>query len=69
MLIIIVWVVGFVIGEAVPFFGDLLSLISSLFDSFFGLIFCKFLHSVLLYPVPNTYINNRGICLHYSQQG
>lgn len=40
-LIIIVWILGFIIGEAVPFFADLLSLISSLFDSFFGLIFCK----------------------------
>jgi hypothetical protein len=40
-LIVIIWILGFIIGEAVPFFGDLLSLISSLFDSFFGLIFCK----------------------------
>lgn len=27
------WVISFIIGEAVPFFSDLLSLISSLFDS------------------------------------
>ncbi len=33
------WVISFVIGEAVPFFNDLLSLISSLFDSWFGFIF------------------------------
>ncbi|KAM0756410.1 hypothetical protein T439DRAFT_345174 [Meredithblackwellia eburnea MCA 4105] len=33
------WVISFIIGEAVPFFSDLLSLISSLFDSWFGFIF------------------------------
>ncbi|BGP04354.1 hypothetical protein JCM10049v2_000152 [Rhodotorula toruloides] len=32
------WVISFIIGEAVPFFSDLLSLISSLFDSWFGYI-------------------------------
>ncbi|KAI5480146.1 neutral amino acid permease [Pseudohyphozyma bogoriensis] len=32
------WVISFVIGEAVPFFNDLLSLICSLFDSWFGFI-------------------------------
>ncbi|GAB5590318.1 hypothetical protein Unana1_05218 [Umbelopsis nana] len=47
VLIIIVWVIGFVIGEAVPFFGDLLSLISSLFDSFFGLIFWGYAYIIL----------------------
>ncbi|GAA6046556.1 hypothetical protein JCM3770_006207 [Rhodotorula araucariae] len=30
------WVISFIIGEAVPFFSDLLSLISSLFSSWFG---------------------------------
>ena len=33
------WIVAFVIAEAIPFFSDLLSLMSSLFDSFFGFIF------------------------------
>ena len=33
------WVVAFIIAEVIPFFGDLLSLMSSLFDSFFGFIF------------------------------
>jgi len=32
------WVISFIIGEAVPFFNDLLSLISSFFDSWFGFI-------------------------------
>lgn len=33
------WVVAFIIAEVIPFFADLLSLMSSLFDSFFGFIF------------------------------
>lgn len=33
------WAIGFVIAECIPFFSDLLSVMSSLFDSFFGFIF------------------------------
>ena len=33
------WVAAFIIAEVIPFFVDLLSLMSSLFDSFFGWIF------------------------------
>ncbi|ORY77795.1 transmembrane amino acid transporter protein-domain-containing protein [Protomyces lactucae-debilis] len=33
------WAVGFIIAECIPFFSDLLSVMSSLFDSFFGFIF------------------------------
>lgn len=33
------WALGFVIAECIPFFSDLLSVMSSLFDSFFGFIF------------------------------
>lgn len=33
------WVLAFIIAEVIPFFSDLLSLMSSLFDSFFGWIF------------------------------
>ncbi|GAA6061996.1 hypothetical protein JCM10212_004274 [Sporobolomyces blumeae] len=32
------WIISFIIGEAIPFFSDMLSLISSLFDSWFGYI-------------------------------
>ncbi|CEQ38661.1 SPOSA6832_00129, partial [Sporobolomyces salmonicolor] len=32
-IVFVGWIVSFIIGEAVPFFSDLLSLISSLFDS------------------------------------
>ncbi|KAI1906778.1 hypothetical protein LOZ61_006494 [Ophidiomyces ophidiicola] len=33
------WVFAFIITELIPFFSDLLSIMSSLFDSFFGFIF------------------------------
>ncbi|RKU44059.1 hypothetical protein DL546_006191 [Coniochaeta pulveracea] len=33
------WVLAFIIAEVIPFFSSLLSLMSSLFDSFFGFIF------------------------------
>jgi hypothetical protein len=35
----VTWMAAFVIAEVIPFFSDLLSLMSSLFDSFFGFIF------------------------------
>uniref|UniRef100_V5E481 Amino acid transporter transmembrane domain-containing protein n=1 Tax=Kalmanozyma brasiliensis (strain GHG001) TaxID=1365824 RepID=V5E481_KALBG len=38
----VTWVLGWVIGEAVPFFGSLLSLMSALFDCYFGYIFWAF---------------------------
>ncbi|KAL4939974.1 hypothetical protein BDV06DRAFT_27796 [Aspergillus oleicola] len=33
------WTMAFIISEVIPFFSDLLSIMSSLFDSFFGFIF------------------------------
>ncbi|MCJ1394820.1 hypothetical protein MMC18_007700 [Xylographa bjoerkii] len=33
------WILAFIIAEVIPFFSDLLALMSSLFDSFFGFIF------------------------------
>lgn len=33
------WIVAFVIAEVIPFFSDLLSLMSSLFDCWFGFVF------------------------------
>lgn len=33
------WAAAFIIAEVIPFFSDLLSIMSSLFDSFFGFIF------------------------------
>ena len=38
-ILAITWVMAFIIAEVIPFFADLLSLMSSLFDSFFGWIF------------------------------
>jgi len=35
----VTWLGAFIIAEVIPFFSDLLSLMSSLFDSFFGFIF------------------------------
>ncbi|KAL9933473.1 hypothetical protein V8E36_007649 [Tilletia maclaganii] len=38
-IVTVTWVLGWIIGEAVPFFGDLLGLMSALFDGYFGAIF------------------------------
>ncbi|WFD01291.1 hypothetical protein MYAM1_004053 [Malassezia yamatoensis] len=38
-ILALLWIFSFVIAEVIPFFSDLLSLMSSLFDSFFGWIF------------------------------
>ncbi|KAI1330339.1 amino acid transporter [Xylariaceae sp. FL0255] len=38
-LLFITWVLAWVIANSIPFFSSLLSLLSSLFDSFFGFIF------------------------------
>lgn len=39
LLLLATWVGAFLIAELIPFFGDLLSLMSSLFDAWFGFIF------------------------------
>lgn len=38
-ILLVLWIFAFIIAEVIPFFSDLLSLMSSLFDSFFGFIF------------------------------
>ncbi|KAG9683278.1 putative amino acid transporter, partial [Aureobasidium melanogenum] len=38
-ILLCTWILAFIIAEVIPFFSDLLSLMSSLFDSFFGFIF------------------------------
>lgn len=38
-ILFVTWFLAFIIAEVIPFFSDLLSLMSSLFDSFFGFIF------------------------------
>lgn len=38
-ILAVLWIVAFIIAEVIPFFNDLLAIMSSLFDSFFGFIF------------------------------
>ena len=38
-ILAVLWIGAFIIAEVIPFFADLLALMSSLFDSFFGWIF------------------------------
>ena len=38
-ILAVLWVLAFIVAEVIPFFSDLLSLMSALFDSFFGFIF------------------------------
>ena len=38
-ILAITWVLAFIVAEVIPFFSDLLALMSALFDSFFGWIF------------------------------
>ncbi|KAK0720262.1 amino acid transporter [Lasiosphaeris hirsuta] len=38
-ILLATWVLAFIIAEVIPFFSSLLSLMTSLFDSFFGFIF------------------------------
>uniref|UniRef100_A0A060TBQ7 ARAD1D29084p n=1 Tax=Blastobotrys adeninivorans TaxID=409370 RepID=A0A060TBQ7_BLAAD len=38
-LVVGTWVIAFIIAEVIPFFSDLLSLLSSLFDCWFGFVF------------------------------
>jgi hypothetical protein len=38
-ILAVLWILAFIIAEIVPFFSDLESIMSSLFDSFFGFIF------------------------------
>ncbi|SCU97708.1 LANO_0E16732g1_1 [Lachancea nothofagi CBS 11611] len=38
-ILLVTWICAFIIAEVVPFFSDLLSLMSSLFDCWFGFVF------------------------------
>ena len=38
-ILALTWIGAFIVAEVIPFFADLLALMSSLFDSFFGWIF------------------------------
>jgi len=43
------WILAFIIAEVIPFFSDMLSLMSSLFDCWFGFIFWGMAY-LTLYP-------------------
>lgn len=51
-ILAVLWIFAFIIAEVIPFFSDLLSLMSSLFDSFFGYVF-SFLASVCYLHMTN----------------
>ena len=56
------WIVAFIIAEVIPFFSDLLSLMSSLFDSFFGFIFWGTAYVRMRRADSGTgWLSNRGI--------
>lgn len=56
------WVLAFVIAEVIPFFSDLLSLMSSLFDSFFGFVFWGTAYMRMRHADYGPgWISNRGI--------
>lgn len=38
-ILAVLWLLAFIVAEVIPFFSDLLSLMSSLFDAFFGFIY------------------------------
>lgn len=38
-ILFLLWAVAFIIAEVIPFFSDLISVLSAVFDSFFGFIF------------------------------
>jgi len=48
-IIAVTWVLAFIIAEIIPFFSDMLSLMSSLFDGWFGFIYWAMCY-LILYP-------------------
>ncbi|KAJ3746157.1 transmembrane amino acid transporter protein-domain-containing protein [Lentinula detonsa] len=48
-LVAATWILAWIIGEVIPFFSDMLSLMSSLFDGWFGFIFWAMAY-LTLYP-------------------
>lgn len=56
------WFLAFIIAEVIPFFSDLLSLMSALFDSFFGFIFWGVAYFRMRQnDYGRTYFKTRGI--------
>jgi hypothetical protein len=61
-ILAVLWVLAFIVAEVIPFFSDLLSLMSSLFDAFFGFIYWGVAYIRMRQDDygPN-YFKNRGI--------
>ena len=61
-ILAVLWVLAFIIASVIPFFDDLLAIMSSLFDSFFGFIFWGTAYIRMRRETygPNFY-KNRGI--------
>ncbi|KAI0024962.1 transmembrane amino acid transporter protein-domain-containing protein [Xylariomycetidae sp. FL0641] len=57
------WILAFIIANSIPFFSSLLSLLSSLFDSFFGFIFwgVAFFRMRVFFLTGGTYATVQGI--------
>jgi hypothetical protein len=50
------WLLAFVIAEVIPFFSDMLSLMSSLFDGWFG---CVRARALTLWSLPRRVLTDR----------
>ncbi|KAJ7086824.1 transmembrane amino acid transporter protein-domain-containing protein [Mycena belliarum] len=57
-IIAVTWVFAFIIAEIIPFFSDMLSLMSSLFDGWFGFIYWAMAY-LILYPVSERWNGKR----------
>jgi len=57
-IVAVTWVLAFIIAEVIPFFNDMLSLMSSLFDGWFGFIFWGMAY-MTLHPGPKKWAGRR----------
>lgn len=55
-ILLVSWILAFVVAEVIPFFSDLLSLMSSLFDCWFGFVFW----GVAYFKLRKSNYNKRG---------
>ncbi|KAL5408157.1 hypothetical protein PMIN06_005955 [Paraphaeosphaeria minitans] len=61
-ILAVLWVLAFIVAEVIPFFSDLLSLMSSLFDAFFGFIYWGVAYFRMREAdYGRNYFKNRGI--------
>lgn len=61
-ILAVLWLLAFIVAEVIPFFSDLLSLMSSLFDAFFGFIYWGVAYFRMREAdYGRAYFKNRGI--------